>query len=134
MKRIVTNVAIVLMMAAGVGASQSMSPLADAAMRGDKTAVAALIKDGVDVGAAQGDGMTALHWAAERGNAEIAEMLVYAGANGALKGNLHIKAAEGTPMANAFLSMGHILGMDMKTFGDSTGELSLTQASPATVA
>jgi hypothetical protein len=55
-------------------------------------------------------------------------------ANGALKGNLHIKAAESTPMANAFLSMGHILGMDMKQFGDSTGELSLNQASPATVA
>jgi hypothetical protein len=37
-------------------------------------------------------------------------------------------------MANAFLSMGHMLGMDMKTFGDSTGELSLNQASPTTAA
>ena len=55
-------------------------------------------------------------------------------ANGALKGNLHIKAADGTPMANAFLSMAHMLGMNLPTFGDSTGELSLTQASPSTVA
>ena len=55
-------------------------------------------------------------------------------ANGALKGNLHIKAADGTPMANAFLSMGHMLGMEMQQFGDSTGELSLNQASTATVA
>jgi hypothetical protein len=56
-------------------------------------------------------------------------------ANGALKGNLHIKAAADTPMANAFLTMGHILGMDdMKQFGDSTGELSLTQVSPTTAA
>jgi hypothetical protein len=55
-------------------------------------------------------------------------------ANGALKGNLHIKAADGTPMANAFLSMAHMLGMTLPTFGDSTGELSLTQASPSTVA
>ena len=55
-------------------------------------------------------------------------------ANGALKGNLHIKAADGTPMANAFLSMGHMLGMETDHFGDSTGELSLTQAAPATVA
>jgi hypothetical protein len=56
-------------------------------------------------------------------------------ANGALKGNLHIKAAADTPMANAFLTMGHMLGMeDMKTFGDSTGELSLTQVSPTTAA
>ena len=55
-------------------------------------------------------------------------------ANGALKGNMHIKAAADTPMANAFLSMAHMLGMDdLKTFGDSTGQLSLNQASPATV-
>ena len=62
-------------------------------------------------------------------------LIVLGHANGALKGNLHIKAAADTPMANAFLTMGTILGMDdMKTFGDSTGELSLTQASPTTAA
>src|SRR5688572_6101519 len=55
-------------------------------------------------------------------------------ANGALKGNMHIKAADGTPMANAFLTMGHILGMELQQFGDSTGELSLNQPSPSTVA
>ncbi len=54
-------------------------------------------------------------------------------ANGQLKGNMHIKAADGTPMANAFLSMGHMLGLEMQQFGDSTGELSLTQSSPSTV-
>jgi hypothetical protein len=61
-------------------------------------------------------------------------MFLLGHANGALKGNLHIKAADGTPMANAFLSMAHMLGMNLPTFGDSTGELSLTQASPSTVA
>ena len=62
-------------------------------------------------------------------------LILFGGANGALKGNLHIKAAADTPMANAFLTMGKILGMeDLKQFGDSTGELSLTQVSPATVA
>ena len=36
-------------------------------------------------------------------------------ANGMLKGNLHVKAADGTPMANAMLSVLHTLGMnDMK--------------------
>jgi uncharacterized protein DUF1552 len=48
-------------------------------------------------------------------------------ANGALAGNLHIKAPEGTPMANAMLSLLHTLGVDdMKTFGDSTGTLLLS--------
>jgi hypothetical protein len=61
-------------------------------------------------------------------------LFVLGHANGAIKGNMHIKAADGTPMANAFLAMGHVLGMDMQTFGDSTGELSLNQASPSTVA
>ena len=62
-------------------------------------------------------------------------LIVLGHANGALKGNLHIKAAADTPMANAFLTMGHALGMDDLThFGDSTGELSLTQASPTTAA
>ncbi len=61
-------------------------------------------------------------------------LIVLGHANGALKGNLHIKAAADTPMANAFLTMGHALGMDLKTFGDSTGELSLTQAMPTTAA
>ena len=63
------------------------------------------------------------------------QLILFGGANGALKGNLHIKAAADTPMANAFLTMGKILGMeDLKQFGDSTGELSLTQTAPATVA
>jgi hypothetical protein len=61
-------------------------------------------------------------------------MFLLGHANGALKGNLHIKAADGTPMANAFLSMGHILGMEMTQFGDSTGALSLNQVGPTTVA
>lgn len=56
------------------------SPLADAAMKGDAASVRTLLATGADVNAARGDGMTALHWAAETGNAEIAEILVNAGA------------------------------------------------------
>ena len=40
-----------------------------------------LLKQGADVNAAQGDGMTALHWAARNGDVELAQMLLYAGAN-----------------------------------------------------
>ena len=57
------------------------SPIAAAAERGDKDAVRALLKQAVDVNGSQGDGMTALHWAATHGDAELAAMLVYAGAN-----------------------------------------------------
>ena len=56
------------------------SPVADAAARGDIETVRSLVKQGADVNAAQGDGMTALHWAAEEGSLELAEVLIYAGA------------------------------------------------------
>ncbi|MGE3888572.1 MAG: ankyrin repeat domain-containing protein, partial [Vicinamibacterales bacterium] len=39
----------------------------------------ALLKEGADVNAAQGDGTTALHWAAMKGDAEMVQMLVTAG-------------------------------------------------------
>ena len=57
------------------------SQVADAAMRGDLVAVRALLKDRADPNAAQGDGMTALHWAAESGNQELARLVLGAGAN-----------------------------------------------------
>ncbi len=51
-------------------------------------------------------------------------LIVAGGANGSLQGNLHIKAPDGTPMANAMLSLLHKLGMeDVESFGDSTGTL-----------
>ena len=55
-------------------------------------------------------------------------------AGGQLKGNMHIKAADGTPMANAMLSVLHMLGLnDMASFGDSTAAMDLNSA-PATTA
>ncbi len=64
-----------------LGAVAPPSPVADAAMRGDRERVKSLIDEGADVNAAQGDGMTALHWVAERGDIEIAKLLISAGAN-----------------------------------------------------
>jgi len=57
-------------------------------------------------------------------------------AGGRLKGGLHLKAADGTPMANVFLSVLHKLGLDdVREFGDSSGEFDLTTpAGGATVA
>ena len=59
----------------------SPSAVADAAMRGDVESVRKLIKEGAAVNVAQGDGMTALHWAAERGDAAMATALLAAHAN-----------------------------------------------------
>ena len=70
-----------LLFMGGVFAAPSSSPVADFATQGDRDAVRTLLQQGADVNAAQGDGMTALHWAAELGDAEMAEMLVFAGAN-----------------------------------------------------
>ena len=54
-------------------------------------------------------------------------LIVLGRANGQLEGNLHLKAPDGTPMANAMLSLMHRLGMDdMESFGDSTGEFSFS--------
>jgi ankyrin repeat protein len=70
-----------LCLSAWLGAAPSPSAVADAAMKGDRDAVRALLKQGADASAGQGDGMTALHWAAQRGDATMIEMLAYAGAN-----------------------------------------------------
>ncbi len=64
------------------------------------------------------------------GNGQIHEhkrcpLLLLGHANGQLEGNRHLRAPEGTPMANALLTVMHKLGVDMDTIGDSTGTLSL---------
>jgi len=46
-------------------------------------------------------------------------------ANGKLKGNLHVRCDDGTPMANILLTMIRKLGVDMDKFGDSTGEIAV---------
>ena len=63
------------------GALLTDSPVADAAMTGDLASVRALLSDGADVNAPQGDGMTALHWAARAANADLAGLLLEAGAD-----------------------------------------------------
>ena len=56
------------------------APVADAARRGDLAQVRTLLRQGADVNAPSGDGMTALHWAAQRGDAEMGATLLVAGA------------------------------------------------------
>ena len=54
-------------------------------------------------------------------------LLLLGHANGQLAGNMHLKAPDGTPMANVMLSLMHKLGRtDIRSFGDSSGEFALT--------
>ena len=75
---------------------------------------------------------SAIIWGSPMGDANLhnhrrCPLVVMGGAGGRLEGNVHLKAPEGTPMANAMLSLLHQLGHDdLETFGDSTGEFTLT--------
>jgi ankyrin repeat protein len=81
--RVISGLCVIaiLVVSALAGASAADTRVADAAMIGDRTSVRTLLTQAADVNSAQGDGMTALHWAALKGDAELAQMLVYAGAN-----------------------------------------------------
>lgn len=59
-------------------AAPSRTAVADAAMRDDLAGVTRALAAGADVAAAHGDGMTALHWAADHGRVDIVEPLLSA--------------------------------------------------------
>ena len=78
--RLVSVAGVAIAFSVWLSASPS-SPVADAAQQGDREAVRSLLKQAADVNGAQGDGMTALHWAAMKNDAELTQTLLYAGAN-----------------------------------------------------
>jgi ankyrin repeat protein len=99
--------------------------IADAAMRGDRADVLTMIKQGADVNAPQGDGVTALHWAARRGDAELVSALVAAGANTRTETRfgaytpLHLAAERGSAViVKALLTAG--AAVDAKTATGAT--------------
>ncbi len=71
---ILTIVAVAAVHAAG------RSDVADAVMKGDSTALDALIRQKADVNAPQADGASAIHWAVYRHEAETVDRLIRAGA------------------------------------------------------
>jgi len=94
-----------LFVTALLGAGASGSPVAAAAMRGDRDPLRDLLKQGGDVNAPQGDGMTALHWAAQHGDADLASLLLTAGASARATTRLggytplHLASASGSAAA-----------------------------------
>ena len=73
--------AVLVLLASASAASVADAPLADAAERGDRASVRALVERGVDANQVQADGMTALHWAVYRDDPETAKLLVDAKAD-----------------------------------------------------
>ena len=54
-------------------------------------------------------------------------LILLGGKNVGIPGNTHLKAPDGTPMSNVYVSLLHKFGLDdVKQFGDSTGEFSLS--------
>ena len=91
----------------------------------------------------EGDGTlldkTAIIWGSPMGDPNLhnhrrCPLILMGKANGALEGNVHLRAGNGTPMANVFLSLMQRIGHeDMSGFGDSTGVFPLSvPASAAT--
>ena len=84
----------------------------------------------------EGDGTlldkTAIIWGSPMGDPNLhnhrrCPLLLMGKANGALEGNVHLRAENGTPMANVFLSLMQRIGHDdMSSFGDSTGVFPLS--------
>jgi hypothetical protein len=69
-------------------------------------------------------------WGSPMGDANLhnhrrCPLVLMGGANGKHRGGAHVRADDGTPMANAMLTALNWLGHDAPAFGDSTGELTL---------
>lgn len=71
---------------------------------------------------------TVVLWGSPMGDANIhnhrrCPLILVGGGRGKLKGGVHYKAPDGTPMANAFVTLLHKLGHeDITSFVDSTSE------------
>jgi ankyrin repeat protein len=81
MARALSLLLVMAALAGSVRAVHAQVAVAAAAQARDLATVRSLLKNGADVNAAQGDGMTALHWAAMHADAELASTLLYAGAS-----------------------------------------------------
>ena len=116
------------------------TPVADAARRGDAATLRTLLSQGADVNAPHGDGMSALHWAAERGDDPMVELLTFAGANVSAVTrigqytplHLAVKAGSG-PAVDALLKAGAVVSAQTSTGGVTPLHLAAASGSVAAV-
>src|SRR5213075_256347 len=73
--RVLISFGLVALIAHNIGAAAHAPALAEAARRGDRAAVRALLQKGADVNAAEADGTTALHWASYADDVDLADLL-----------------------------------------------------------
>ncbi len=108
-----------LLLFGAAAANAATSEIADAAMRGDREAVRAALARKADVNAAQVDGTTALHWAVDRDDVELAELLLTAGAR------VSARTREGvTPLQLAAINgSARMLGRLIKSGADPNAAL-----------
>src|SRR5437667_7986381 len=118
MMRITRLLASLVLLGASAAAAAT-SEIADAAMRGDREAVRAALARNADVNAAQVDGTTALHWAVERDDVDMAELLLTAGAR------VGARTREGvTPLQLAAINgSARVLGRLIKSGADPNERL-----------
>lgn len=69
-------------------------------------------------------------WGSPMGDANLhnhrrCPLVLLGGAGGRLAGNRHLKAPDGTPMANVFTTLLQTLGHEIEAFGDSNGAFAL---------
>jgi uncharacterized protein len=77
----IARLSLLMFALAGTALAADKAPLADAAEHRNGALVRELLAKGADVNAAQVDGMTALHWAVNNDDAEMAGLLVRSRAN-----------------------------------------------------
>lgn len=106
-------------------ATAGVSPVADAAMNGDRSAIRSLVQQKANVNAPQVDGTTALHWAVQADDLETAALLIRAGAkvsaaNSAGATPLFLASVNGSaPMVEALLKAGADPNAPLTKTGDT---------------
>ncbi len=125
---------------AATSAQGQSAPVAEAARRGDIAQVRTLVSQGADVNASLGDGMTALHWAAERGDDALVPLLLAAGASASVRTRvgdytpLHLAARSGSATAvTALLAAGASTAVTTSTSGVQPIHLAAGSGSVETV-